>query len=128
MLNKSKVERDKIILEMKNNVSVLLNEHGIKHEIKGRAKSIYSIYKKLDKGRKFSDIYDLLALRVYVDTEQECYQALGIIHSKYKPLPTRFKDYIAMPKMNMYQSLHTTVLESMVIYLKFKLELMKWIG
>ena len=109
MLNKSKVERDKIILEMKNNVSVLLNEHGIKHEIKGRAKSIYSIYKKLDKGRKFSDIYDLLALRVYVDTEQECYQALGIIHSKYKPLPKRFKDYIAMPKTNMYQSLHTTV-------------------
>lgn len=109
MLNKSKVERDKIIIDMKTQVSTLLSEHNIKHEIKGRAKSIYSIYKKLDKGKKFSDIYDLHALRVYVDTEQECYQVLGIIHSKYKPLPKRFKDYIAMPKTNMYQSLHTTV-------------------
>ena len=94
---------------MKQSVSSLLNEHGIKHEIKGRSKSIYSIYKKLDKGKKFSDIFDLLALRVFVDTESECYQALGIIHSKYRPIPKRFKDYVAMPKTNMYQSLHTTV-------------------
>ena len=108
-LNQTKTERDASVDSMKKCVSELLNENGIKHEIKGRAKSIYSIYKKLDKGKKFSDIYDLLALRVYVDTEQECYQALGIIHSKYKPIPKRFKDYIAMPKTNMYQSLHTTV-------------------
>src|SRR5574344_2094821 len=108
-LNQSKVERDNIVQEMMNKVSELLAEHNIKHEIKGRAKSIYSIYKKLDKGRKFSDIYDLLALRVFVDTEQDCYQALGIIHSKYRPIPKRFKDFIAMPKTNMYQSLHTTV-------------------
>ena len=108
-LNQTKAERDASVDEMKKCVSDLLNENNIKHEIKGRAKSIYSIYKKLDKGRKFSDIYDLLALRVYVDTEQECYKALGIIHSKYKPIPKRFKDYIAMPKTNMYQSLHTTV-------------------
>ena len=94
---------------MQKRVSILLNENNITHEIKGRAKSIYSIYKKLDKGKKFSDIYDLLALRVFVTTEQECYQALGVIHSKYKPIPKRFKDYIAMPKTNMYQSLHTTV-------------------
>ncbi|MBE6151860.1 MAG: bifunctional (p)ppGpp synthetase/guanosine-3',5'-bis(diphosphate) 3'-pyrophosphohydrolase [Firmicutes bacterium] len=108
-LNQSKSERDNIVIQMQNAVSGLLNDHGIKHEIKGRAKSIFSIYKKLDKGKRFSDIYDLLALRVFVDTEQDCYQALGIIHSKFKPMPKRFKDYIAMPKTNMYQSLHTTV-------------------
>ena len=108
-LNKSKAERDQLVIEMKQSVSSLLNEHGIKHEIKGRSKSIYSIYKKLDKGKKFSDIFDLLALRVFVDTESECYQPLGIIHSKYRPIPKRLKDSVAMPKTNMYQSLHTTV-------------------
>lgn len=108
-LNQSKIERDALVLDMQNSVSDLLTEHNIKHEIKGRAKSIYSIYKKMDKGKRFSDIYDIFALRVFVDTEQECYQALGIIHSKFKPIPKRFKDYVAMPKTNMYQSLHTTV-------------------
>ena len=108
-LNNTKLERDEAVNDMIQNVSNLLNQNGIKHEIKGRSKSIYSIYKKLEKGRKFSDIYDLLALRVFVNTEQECYTALGIIHSKFRPLPKRFKDYIAMPKPNMYQSLHTTV-------------------
>ena len=108
-LNKSKNERNKFVDEMMDNVSKLLNEHGIKHEIKGRAKSIYSIYKKLDKGKRFSDIYDLLALRVFVNDVSDCYQAMGLIHSKYRPVPKRFKDYIAMPKSNMYQSLHTTV-------------------
>jgi GTP diphosphokinase / guanosine-3',5'-bis(diphosphate) 3'-diphosphatase len=108
-LNQTKKERDQYVIEMQNTISGLLTEHEINHKIKGRSKSIFSIYKKLDKGRKFSDIYDLLALRVYVDTEEECYQALGIIHAKFKPIPKRFKDYIAMPKTNMYQSLHTTV-------------------
>ncbi len=108
-LNKSKNERNKFVEEMMDNVSTLLNEHRIKHEIKGRAKSIYSIYKKLDKGKRFSDIYDLLALRVFVDTIPDCYQAMGLVHSKFRPVPKRFKDYIAMPKNNMYQSLHTTV-------------------
>ena len=108
-LNKTKVERDNYIVEMIESVSKLLNEHNIKHEIKGRSKSIYSIYKKLDKGKSFNEIYDLLALRVFVDTEAECYQVLGLIHSKFRPIPKRFKDYIAMPKTNMYQSLHTTV-------------------
>ncbi len=108
-LNQSKIERDALVMEMQNSVSRLLTDHGIKHEIKGRAKSIYSIYKKMDKGKRFSDIYDIFALRVFVDTVQDCYQALGIIHSKFKPIPKRFKDYIAMPKTNMYQSLHTTV-------------------
>ena len=108
-LNKTKLERDKTVYDMQTEVSDLLTEHHIVHEIKGRAKSIYSIYNKLDKGKKFSDIYDLLALRILVNTEQECYLALGLIHSKFRPLPRRFKDYIAMPKPNMYQSLHTTV-------------------
>ena len=108
-LNTTKAERDLSVSKMINSVSELLNKHDIKHEIKGRSKSIYSIYKKLAKGKRFSDIYDLLALRIFVNTEEECYQALGIIHSKFKPKPNRFKDYIAMPKTNMYQSLHTTV-------------------
>lgn len=108
-LNKTKVERDMTVNEMMQEVTDILNEHHIPHEIKGRSKSIYSIYNKLDKGKKFSDIYDLLALRILVDTEQDCYLALGIIHSKFRPLPKRFKDYVAMPKLNMYQSLHTTV-------------------
>ena len=108
-LNAKKTEMDEDVNDMLKEVSSLLNEHNIKHEIFGRSKSIYSIYKKLDKGKKFNDIYDILALRVLVDTEQECYLALGLIHSKYKPVPNRFKDYIAMPKTNLYQSLHTTV-------------------
>jgi len=108
-LNKTKLERDKAVFDMEKEVSNLLDEYHIPHEMKGRAKSIYSIYNKLDKGKKFSDIYDLLALRILVHTEQECYLALGLIHSKFRPLPKRFKDYIAMPKPNMYQSLHTTV-------------------
>lgn len=108
-LNVKKSERDEAVGKMLSDVSELLNEHNIPHEIKGRSKSIYSIYTKMAKGKKFEDIYDILALRVFVNTEQECYLALGLIHSKYKPVPKRFKDYIAMPKTNMYQSLHTTV-------------------
>ncbi len=109
LLNNTKEERDKSVAEMKKRVSDLLIQHDIKFIIKGRAKSIYSIYNKLQKGKKFSDIYDIYALRVIVDTIPECYQTLGLIHSKYKPIPKRFKDYIANPKTNMYQSLHTTV-------------------
>ncbi len=108
-LNHTKAEREEYVKEMMDEVSTLLKQNGIKHEIKGRAKSIYSIYKKLDKGRSFNDIYDLLAIRILVDKEQECYLALGLIHSKYKPVSKRFKDYIAMPKTNLYQTLHTTV-------------------
>ena len=108
-LNGTKTERDNIINEMMMEVSNLLTEHNIVHEIKGRSKSIYSIYNKLDKGRKFSDIYDLLAIRILVKEESECYLVLGLIHSKFKPITKRFKDFIAMPKSNGYQSLHTTV-------------------
>mgnify|MGYP001073729093 CR=1 FL=1 len=109
-LNTTKVERDSYVNNMMEEVSNLLKQNKIKHEIKGRSKSIYSIYKKLDKGRSFNDIYDLLAIRILVEKEQECYLALGLIHSKYKPIPKRFKDYIAMPKTNLYQTLHTTVI------------------
>jgi len=108
-LNLKKSARDAAVNKMMSEVSNLLTEHNIIHEIKGRSKSIYSIYQKMNKGKKFDDIYDILALRVFVNTEQECYLALGLIHSKYKPVPKRFKDYVAMPKTNLYQSLHTTV-------------------
>lgn len=108
-LNAKKTELDDSVNDMLREVSSLLNEHNINHEIFGRSKGIYSIYKKLNKGKRFNDIYDILALRVLLDTEQECYLALGLIHSKYKPVPNRFKDYVAMPKTNLYQSLHTTV-------------------
>lgn len=105
-LNQTKQERDAHVQEMIVSVSALLDASSISHEIKGRSKSIYSIYKKMSKGKK---IYDLLALRILVHTEADCYAALGMIHAKYKPMPRRFKDYIARPKTNMYQSLHTTV-------------------
>jgi len=108
-LNTKKRDMDDDVGKMINEVSSMLSDHHITHEIKGRSKSIYSIYNKLSKGKNFNDIYDILALRVLVETEQECYLVLGLIHSKYKPVPKRFKDYIAMPKTNLYQSLHTTV-------------------
>lgn len=108
-LAKSREELDDSVDEMMKSVSKILNDNNIPHEMKGRTKSVYSIYTKLNKGRKFSDIYDILALRFLVNTEAECYLALGLIHAKYKPVPKRFKDYIARPKTNGYQSLHTTV-------------------
>ena len=108
-LNKTTMELNDNLLEMKDNLSHLLNENGINHQIKGRVKSVYSIYNKLDNGKKYSDIYDILALRIFVDKETDCYTVIGLIHSKYRPVPKRFKDYIANPKENMYQSLHTTV-------------------
>ena len=108
-LNTTKLERDNAVAEMIKTVSDMLIEHNIKFEIKGRSKSIYSIYKKMEGGKKFSELYDLLAIRILVETEQECYTVLGIIHSKFRPIPKRFKDYVAMPKVNGYQSLHTTI-------------------
>lgn len=109
LLDNTKEEREKSVDEMIKRVSDILLENNVSFDIKGRAKSIYSIYRKLQKGKKFSDIYDIYALRVLVDTIPLCYQVLGLIHAKYKPIPKRFKDYIANPKTNMYQSLHTTV-------------------
>ncbi len=108
-LNASREELNDLLQDMKENISEILVDNGIKFEIKGRVKSVHSIYHKLTTGRKFSDIHDILALRVFVEKESDCYLVIGLIHSKYRPVPGRFKDYIAMPKENMYQSLHTTV-------------------
>ena len=100
---------DDVLEDMKEAISDILIDNEIKFEIKGRVKSVYSIYNKLNNGKKWNDIYDFLALRVLLEKESDCYLAVGLIHSKFRPMPNRFKDYIAMPKENMYQSLHTTV-------------------
>ena len=109
-LNESKEDLKDCLDDMIDEISDILNESNIDFEVKGRVKSIYSIYNKLyNKGRTWDEIYDILALRVFVKKESDCYLAVGLIHSKFRPVPRRFKDYIANPKENMYQSLHTTV-------------------
>ncbi len=106
--------REDIVNDTMNQLSKALSDAGITANVKGRPKHFYSIYKKMKKdNRDLSQIYDLYAVRVIVDTIPECYAVLGIAHSLWKPLPHRFKDYIAMPKSNMYQSLHTTVIGSL---------------
>jgi GTP pyrophosphokinase len=104
-------ERERYVNEAGAIVAKELAELGIHADISGRAKHFYSIYAKMTKkGREFNEIYDLTAMRVIVDSVKDCYGAVGVIHSLWKPLPGRFKDFIAMPKFNMYQSLHTTVI------------------
>lgn len=99
------------LTKIRNKVTALLDKAGIEYEISSRVKSIYSIYKKMYiKNYSFKDIYDILALRIITKTETNCYEILGYIHSAFIPVPGRFKDYIAMPKPNLYQSLHTTIL------------------
>ena len=106
--------REDIVNDTMEQLTKALGEASIKADIKGRPKHFYSIYKKMKKdNRDLSQIYDLLAVRVIVDTVPDCYAVLGIAHSIWKPLPYRFKDYISMPKSNMYQSLHTTVIGTM---------------
>ena len=95
--------------EMLQTINRILTDKNIPHEIKVRTKNIYGIYKRMEQGYKLSDIHDLLALKVMVDTIANCYQTLGLVHSKYHPINEKFKDYIYNPKTNMYRSLHTTV-------------------
>ena len=108
---RKKGEREKFIREVCQIITDKLGQLGIKATVKGRHKHFYSIYRKMvDQNLSVDQVYDTLAFRVIVDTVKECYEALGHIHSMWKPVPGRFKDYISVPKMNMYQSLHTTVI------------------
>jgi guanosine-3',5'-bis(diphosphate) 3'-pyrophosphohydrolase len=108
---KKRQERESYILQIKQTLMDAVAEIGLKAEIQGRPKHFYSIYQKMqEQAKEFSEIYDLMGLRVIVPTVQDCYEVLGIVHTLWKPIPGRFKDYVAMPKSNMYQSLHTTVI------------------
>ena len=109
LVNQQREEREQYVARAGKYLMKELQGVGIEAEISGRAKHFYSIYVKMTrKGREFNEIYDLTAMRVLVDSVKDCYGAIGVIHSIWKPLPGRFKDFVAMPKFNMYQALHTT--------------------
>ena len=111
LLDKKTKNRIKSLDNLKVRIANILLKANIPFEMEARIKSIYSIYKKIyKKMHNFEDIYDLLAVRIITDTEIQCYEILGLIHATYKPIPGRFKDYVAVPKQNMYQSLHTTIM------------------
>lgn len=112
MLKLKKEERERFLDAIQEKIRERLNKEGMKFFLQSRVKSIYGIYRKLYmQGRNFDEIYDVYAVRVIVDTSYECYSVLGIMHDEFTPIPKRFKDYISTPKANMYQSLHTTVLD-----------------
>lgn len=110
-IEEKKGEREEFLASIIAEIRKHMEDAGIKAMVDGRVKHFFSIYKKMvNQGKTLDQIYDLFAVRIYVDTVKDCYAALGIIHEMYKPIPGRFKDYIAMPKGNMYQSLHTTLI------------------
>lgn len=111
LVAQKKTERDMIVQDLIEKINFALRESGIDAKIKGRAKHYYSIFNKMQQSQKaYHDLYDITGIRVMVENEKECYEVLGIIHSLFKPIPGRFKDYIAMPKSNLYRSLHTSVI------------------
>ncbi len=111
LVNKSKKEREKYIDEVCDILRIKLQEYSVKCQVTGRAKHFYSIFKKMERRKvDFDQVNDIIAFRITTDNITECYKALGVIHAMYKPVPGRIKDYIAMPKANSYQSLHTTVI------------------
>ncbi|HWX87552.1 MAG TPA: bifunctional (p)ppGpp synthetase/guanosine-3',5'-bis(diphosphate) 3'-pyrophosphohydrolase [Solirubrobacteraceae bacterium] len=111
LVSQQREDREHYVAEAGDYLATELQTVGIAAQIAGRAKHFYSIYSKMTKkGREFNEIYDLTAMRVIVESVKDCYGAIGVIHSLWKPLPGRFKDFVAMPKFNMYQSLHTTVI------------------
>ena len=127
LLKLKKGEREQFLENIQEKIKARLEKEGMKFFLQSRVKSIYGIYRKVYmQGRNFDEIYDVYAVRVIVDTPYECYAVLGIMHDEFTPIPKRFKDYISTPKANMYQSLHTTVLDKEGGGIPFEIQIRTW--